>query len=236
LPLVVHAISSAEDQVRYWLIPIIRLLLKIILKPQPSEIKMLIDLMLHPRLPPLLRSLPPLDTIALSSVEEGTDERETRQSLGLRTGDDNSMQVDGPQSDSIFVPQTSELQPATSVVGPGASSSTPLADPSAALTRSAWPIPTNPQLLSHEATAPNPSANRSNTPFPSDTPLIPSGRHAGIAHLDKPVIPQGKSEQNTPQKANTFDPAAVDMTVDDEDDGEIEVPALDMDSDSDQEE
>jgi len=39
--------------------------------------------MLHPRLPPLLRHLPHLNEIALTSEEEGSEERKTREAIGL---------------------------------------------------------------------------------------------------------------------------------------------------------
>jgi len=39
--------------------------------------------MLHPRLPPLLRPLPHLNEIALTSVEEGEEERKTREAIGV---------------------------------------------------------------------------------------------------------------------------------------------------------
>lgn len=190
--------------------------------------------MLHPRLPPLLRALPSLDTIALSSIDEGKDERETRESIGLRIGDDNTMQIDGSRSESIFKPQTGELQSATSVAEPEVSSLIPSADPPTARATSVLPISINPHIPSQETFAPIPSANSSKTPLPSKSLSMTSGNYE-VVLLDRLAIPEGRPEQNTPQKVNTPDSAAA-MAVDDEDDGEIEVPTLDMDSDSEPEE
>lgn len=43
-----------------------------------------IDLLIHPRAPPVLRPLPPIDTIALRQSEESVEERKLRSALGLR--------------------------------------------------------------------------------------------------------------------------------------------------------
>lgn len=53
--------------------------------------------MLHPRVPPTIRALPPLQNIALLQSEEGKDERETREALSLRSivAEKSVMDVDG---------------------------------------------------------------------------------------------------------------------------------------------
>lgn len=49
-----------------------------------------IDLLLHPRMPPLVRSLPHVETISLFRAEESQEELDTRHMLGLRTADDSA--------------------------------------------------------------------------------------------------------------------------------------------------
>ncbi|KAF5390544.1 hypothetical protein D9757_002613 [Collybiopsis confluens] len=44
-----------------------------------------VDLLIHPRLPPLLRPLPTVDSLTLFRIEESTEEAEVRQSLGIET-------------------------------------------------------------------------------------------------------------------------------------------------------
>ncbi|KLO19861.1 hypothetical protein SCHPADRAFT_934991 [Schizopora paradoxa] len=70
LPVVVTAIGSEIDN-----------------RPQARKSivheRLIVDLMLHPRLPPLLRPLPRLNEIALTSKEEGEEEKKTREAIGL---------------------------------------------------------------------------------------------------------------------------------------------------------
>lgn len=53
-----------------------------------------IDLLLHPRVPPIVRSLPTIDAIALRKSDESIEEGKLRKALGLDEME-NSMDVDG---------------------------------------------------------------------------------------------------------------------------------------------
>lgn len=57
-------------------------------------LKAIYDLVLHPRLPPLWRSNPALDALALSRSGEGKEEAEIRHSMGLAYREHTSQDVD----------------------------------------------------------------------------------------------------------------------------------------------
>ncbi|KZT13037.1 uncharacterized protein LAESUDRAFT_754063 [Laetiporus sulphureus 93-53] len=56
--------------------------------PCGADVMRDIELLLHPRVPPLVRSLPHVETLSLFREEEGEEELSARQSLGLSTAND----------------------------------------------------------------------------------------------------------------------------------------------------
>lgn len=66
-----------------------------------------VDLLLHPRVPPLVRSLPHVETLSLFPAEEGQEERDARQLLGLSVAQHSLASEASPQSadTSTLTPQ-----------------------------------------------------------------------------------------------------------------------------------
>ncbi|KAH9939977.1 rRNA processing/ribosome biogenesis-domain-containing protein [Amylocystis lapponica] len=60
-----------------------------------------LDLLLHPRMPPLVRSLPHVEALSLFRAEEGEEERDARTTLALRTPDDISPVVSTEALESL---------------------------------------------------------------------------------------------------------------------------------------
>ena len=53
------------------------------------DLQQQIDILLHPRVPPLLRSLPHVESLSLFRAEESIDEVEVREALGLEYANQN---------------------------------------------------------------------------------------------------------------------------------------------------
>ena len=53
------------------------------------DLQQQIDILLHPRVPPLLRSLPHVESLSLFRAEESIDEVEVREALGLECANQN---------------------------------------------------------------------------------------------------------------------------------------------------
>lgn len=72
---------------------------------KPQDIMRDLELLLHPRVPPLVRSMPHVESLSLFRAEESQEEIETRRNLKLGMMDDVS------QPQSTLLAQPAQLQP-----------------------------------------------------------------------------------------------------------------------------
>lgn len=82
-----------------------------------NDMQKRLDLLLHPRLPPLVRPMPPVDALYLFRAEENQEEADLRRELGLETteaepGMDLTVDVDTSQPDEVVHEQQNFVQPA----------------------------------------------------------------------------------------------------------------------------
>ncbi|KZP24698.1 hypothetical protein FIBSPDRAFT_951090 [Athelia psychrophila] len=169
-----------------------------------KEVQRNLDLLLHPRVPPLLRSLPHVEALSLFRAEESHDEFAVRESLGLGAAEAHPAAPVQPGAlhapSAIATPDLPEAPPAKTLftmdAPPDTSSKVSAPEPKVAQATLLAPTPTLPP---HPAQLPTPPPPASKTPL------------ANEASLQTTVV------------------AAMD---EDEDEAE-EMPAIDMDSDSD---
>ncbi|KAL5507952.1 hypothetical protein ACEPAH_5570 [Sanghuangporus vaninii] len=211
----------------------------------------ILDLMLHPRLPPLLRPLPTLDDVALWQTEEGMEEHNTRESLRLRSASEILL-TDGESRDTDDVKPVRATHDAQQIVRPMHQSEQnnmpvhppeerPLASitlPAAPLVVQPTPVPTPPPKQDEQSNArlidsrTDDAAQETVRPI---TPLKPEHREQQLPETQLVQQPDTKPIQQQPYRPNeTFQ-----MVMDDEDDGEdeedIEMPVLDPASPTDSE-
>ncbi|KDQ19056.1 hypothetical protein BOTBODRAFT_126918 [Botryobasidium botryosum FD-172 SS1] len=197
-----------------------------------------LEVLLHPRLPPLLRSLPALESISLYRTDESKDEKEARVKLGVEPGGASTLAAASEAVDNAV--STTSQQPASlpTVVSAGpetySSSSThalsasvvsatsaPVAPLSPAAPPTTQPIhdspmlpaKTNPVLAEQPATAPKKSQARQLAPSSVAFSTIPQVQPVAI---DTPRVAEKR-------------PAAFD----EDSDNDEEMPFINMDSDSD---
>ncbi|KAL1739283.1 hypothetical protein HDZ31DRAFT_49632, partial [Schizophyllum fasciatum] len=165
------------------------------------------DLLLHPRLPPLVRPLPHVDALALFAGEESMEEKQTRLDMGFaRVGDGFSKPVDDIMEDLPVqpVPPTT-LQASTTV---GFSTTYPV---------QSQPVrPQAPPSAPPIATMPPPTEPSAAPSLSTGVPMAPTAPASGIP---------GPSASRLATQ-----PEAINMMVDEDDDEEM--PAIDMSSDS----
>ncbi|KAI0750951.1 rRNA processing/ribosome biogenesis-domain-containing protein [Daedaleopsis nitida] len=202
----------------------------------PTEV----ELLLHPRVPPLVRSLPHVEMLSLFRAEEGDEESDARSRVGLRVLDDRPVgqtaDIEGIEavhkSSAPFIPTKVAESPgepfsqersitAMQVDVPAAGSTAPnLARPpespikTHASTSSARP----PQYLSTSLRAPEYTLPPPPDPLPSNSVAL------GAHHAATTTIP--------PMTHATPGPAA---TGDDNGDDDEPMPTIDLGSDSDPE-
>jgi hypothetical protein len=158
------------------------------------------DILLHPRVPPLVRSLPHVESLFLFRAEESQEEIDTRESLGLEIMDQNPLLLNQDM--------TMEEQPS-------------LPQPNSESTSSVIPPPPVEALVDHPPLPTLPGATDGNQKLSgsvtstSTPPLIPGPPLSSTAGTLRPVV-----------QSQTVVPF-----VEDEEDEEI--PAIDVDSDSD---
>lgn len=166
-----------------------------------------VDLLLHPRSPPLVRPLPHVEALSLFRAEESNEELAARTSLALATAyDANIMDVVDP----IMVTPATEPTP--------------------------HPVPTHLPMSTPEITAPGPISISSPVPasqkMTSSVTTAPTKNSAEI----RPAISsrQPAKSQLPPSSSQTelmVEPRFIPVVVDDEE--EEGMPAIDMESDSD---
>jgi len=235
--------ADAKGQVRATLFPTTGLFELIVFKsqnlPEIAWNRRFVDLIIHPLLPAPLQALPHLNLMALTCTEESTDERNARQALGL-----GNASPGGP-SEQVMEETTGEVTPHDRTVGQNnfpTMSSGPVAAP-------------------HVQMAPEKDMTSSSDQNSRVAPQLPLQQHRGLTESPPVQTPKpapaasiteadttpnefGSSEREplvskmlsvpgpVPDAAATEEAMAVD---DEEEDGNIEVPAINMESDSESE-
>ncbi|KAL1723421.1 rRNA processing/ribosome biogenesis-domain-containing protein [Schizophyllum commune] len=177
-----------------------------------------LDLLLHPRLPPLVRPLPHVDALALFAGEESAEEKRTRIDMGF------SMSADAPTSTSNEANEASAMEQDQPVdTAPAATphaSATFMQPPALKTYPSALPIATMPPPAPAQAEpAYVPASSTAAALAPAALPLAPA----------PPKAPMGVVTGTSTSRAEA-QTEVVSMAVDEDDDEEM--PAIDMSSDS----
>lgn len=82
------------------------------------DIQRQLDILLHPRVPPLLRSLPHVESLSLFRAEESFDEVEVREALGLEYANQNAPSSDAAMNVEMATAQTPSLAPTSKTSEP----------------------------------------------------------------------------------------------------------------------
>ncbi|TFY78724.1 hypothetical protein EWM64_g5294 [Hericium alpestre] len=186
---------------------------------EDHDVQQRLDLLLHPRVPPLVRSLPHIDSISLFRAEEGDEERDIRETLGLGvTGcaePAKEVDVQGPSGDVHMLEEPASVptlnKPAfvpSAVPVPIASSWARPASAAPPATAQADPPTSVPGVSSTQPHIPPPSRPSPSEPAPSAFPQPPK-------ETPRPLAPKTYSNL---------------LPV--EDDEDEEMPSIDMGSDS----
>ena len=174
------------------------------------------DVLFHPRLPPLVRPLPPLENISLFRAEESELERELRTTLGLAAPEDPQ-----PTASSQLPPQALSEVPE---------------NPTRAVETASFALAPTPPILDSS----NPPAQSSNDMQVEQTGVPPviapphdqtpvKGAPPALNQTPPMVEFNEKPPVSEPPQAPPWNPISF---VDDEDEEE-EIPSINVDSDSD---
>ncbi|KAA1466753.1 hypothetical protein DENSPDRAFT_812014 [Dentipellis sp. KUC8613] len=164
-----------------------------------------LDLLLHPRVPPLVRSLPHVDALSLFRAEEGDEEQDVRAGLGIGVAG-----FLGAAGDEDEVPAPAVVP---SIVGRAAEPAAALAAPFTLFAKPAVASTAAPAFTA-------PTASTAPVPTPAPAPILaPSTSSAKVP--PPPSVPLPSSSKPTPSTA----PQA-------HDDDDEEMPSIDMGSDS----
>ncbi|KAH7930701.1 hypothetical protein BV22DRAFT_1000146 [Leucogyrophana mollusca] len=183
------------------------------------------DLLLHPRGPPLVRSLPHIESLSLFRAEESNEELAARTSLGLGAIDE--------LVEEHTAPGAGETNPQPQ--SPPQSAAAPAAPPAATAT---VPPPIHFSFSRDEAGAPHDSIPKPVSPHvsppvvstsPEPLPSISSTVTHVINSAERSVSTNNAGPSSA---APAVQPQLAPMAVDD-DEEEEEMPTIDMDSDSD---
>lgn len=179
----------------------------------------MLDVLLHPRLPPLVRPLPPLENISLYRIEEGEAERELRAMLGLASP--------GDPEPVVFAEEP--LQP------PLEESQNPMQDVEPTL-----PSRSVPSLTSQAPNQTDPPTQRSDdirVDQPSIKPVVALPQDQTLTKDVPPAsstpattkFSEGIPPASEPPQLSSWNPISF---IGDEEEEE-EIPSINMDSDSD---
>lgn len=175
--------------------------------PTREKLHSRIDLLLHPRHPPIVRTLPFVESLSLSSAEETVEETTTRQSLNLAFGNEEiPLVTSGPQ-----------IHPEPVIQNSLTVSQLTLPDPSQ---ERAVPTPVGLHLQNKRDTSNNLPME---APTSSITPAVPPSQTVS----DRPAESSLPVSQKGPAPGLYLAPMLVD-----ESDHE-ELPTIDLGSDSD---
>lgn len=178
-----------------------------------------LDVLLHPRLPPLVRPLPPLENISLYRVEEGEAERELRAMLGLASPGD---------PEPVVFAEEPLRQPLEE-------SQNPMQDVEPAL-----PSHSVPSLTSQAPSQTDPPTQRSDdiqVDQPSIKPVValpqdqtPTKNVPPASTPAATKFSEGIPPASEPPQLSSWNPTSF---IGDEEEEEEEIPSINMDSDSD---
>ncbi|KAI0743285.1 rRNA processing/ribosome biogenesis-domain-containing protein [Irpex lacteus] len=204
-----------------------------------------VDLILHPRVPPLVRALPHVESLSLFQAEESNEELDARRQVGVATLSEatapmqTQTQTHAPHDENEFV-QTSELVPGVSTreEGPSAaqtafasSEASPLPPPQNASTSASADISSTPTSEPKPSTiAPQPQTEQPK-PAVSNVHQSHTQNQQPAFAFRGPAAPSNSS--TTGATAPVPVPIVKPMAVDDDEDEPM--PSIDMGSDSDSE-
>jgi hypothetical protein len=228
LSLIMHELDPPDDPVSHVHYEEYELLMTFSEGPSTFTLRDL-DRLLHPRVPPLVRALPHVESLCLFRREESLEERELRESLRVAISPRHDKETAGAES-----------QPPT--IGPALASQVPhpsphtLADVGASITPAPAFLPPYPQSAALVSPKPPPS--------PSLTPRVssPSQLQSQARHPPKSndtwrpvqaqnIAPLVSGDIEVPEESRSGATAEVLYLGEDEDDEEM--PSIDMGSDSD---
>lgn len=178
-----------------------------------------LDVLLHPRLPPLVRPLPPLENVSLFRVEESEVEQELRDMLGLAS-------AEGPE------PVVSAHEPVQEFLGEPQNPVEPAGPP--------------PHSMLHPAPQ-TPNPRNSPAQPTNDTQVEDQPNTTHVVTLSQDKVPtedsppanstpattkfgEGLPSASEPPQPPSWEPISF---VGDEEEEEEEIPSINMDSDSD---
>jgi len=182
----------------------------------------ILDILLHPRLPPLLRPLPSMENVSLFRVEESEVEQELRAMLELAIPEDPEQAVPTrlpPQGSSKGPKQPAQPVELTSPPRSAADPAPPIFNPSNPPTQ-----PSNEMQVDKTNIPPVTALPPDQTPVKGD-PSLSNPTPSTIKHNEKPP------PVSEPPQAPSWNPIGFFGDEDEED--EEEIPSINMDSDSD---
>lgn len=198
------------------------------------ETSALLDLMVHPRLPPLIREVPLLGVLALSYTEEDSDERVAREALGLgkhpkpsEINDILSMDVARTENTDVGTKSAHPASPGFVHTQPSA-----FASHSVAMGNPIF-VPTIPRDVPNAGSVPKRTINVSNESEKStgsDQMPIADAWSSATQRSDANSLQFTAPSPQSLRKPDVHDQ----MQIDDEDEDDIEVPPIDMESDTDE--
>lgn len=211
----------------------------------PTDVLRDVDLMLHPRLPPLVRALPHVEALALFRAEEGQEEKEARRGLGLVSSEEAQPIANDSNPSATVITADAVAVNATSDTAPLAVSQT--ARPSVTTS----PSPYAPVAAAHpavDATRANMTsapAALANVQTASTDPLkATESRLSGSSPLPPPPdqLPLPSSSKINPSVSVAqvssvvpAEPLTVPVTMQVDEDEDEPMPGIDLGSDSEEE-
>ncbi|CAL1701175.1 unnamed protein product [Somion occarium] len=191
--------------------------------PTSSGVTRELELLLHPRAPPLVRSLPHIETLSLFQAEESQEEQEARHTLQIGVPGELAAATQEPDvamdiqliSSSHIAPPTNHVVPVTVPTVPsGPSMSVVQAPPRAAL-----------QVIQPAVPAPAVTPSTASFQPPPTSASIPKANDSSLTRSSANTSTTASIAQATPPVSSSR------MVVDDEDEDEP-MPTIDVESDS----
>jgi len=213
LPLVVReVIKSGDSEVRH-----LKFTALSSYKTSFEQLQASLDLLLHPRLPPIVRPIPTTHSLALFRVEESEEEAAQRKALGLEFGDNLA---------ATFQTQASRDGDTVMQDGFSASGKAASTTPATGFVTFGAPQKTTTPLFGTSTPAPE------RAPI-STPPVVPSGPSVWQPKVQEPPV---ASSSSAPPSAPTPAPQPLSFTVqEDEEEEDEEMPTIDLGSDSEEE-
>ena len=186
-----------------------------------------VELMLHPRMPPMLRTLPQLDDVALSSAGESKEEGITRRALDLTDAEEQTkIREEGNKMGTVPPHNHTAPSPVKEAVNVGASE-TPLSIP-----KNLPKDPTENGVLIAESSDISLQPIYPLKTISEDHTILPIRQQSNTTAIVTPASAAGRlaGSAGTEQLSVLREDA---MVVDDDDDDDIVMPTINMHSDSD---